>query len=71
MQHLDEQDQVKAEVKAMADLTHPCIVDLKEVLSDEQSVFMVMQYCPGGRCTIGCGRRGVSARRRRDDIFRG
>ena len=48
MQHLDEQDQVKAEVKAMADLTHPCIVDLKEVLSDEQSVFMVMQYCPGG-----------------------
>ena len=48
MQRLDEQDQVKAEVKAMADLTHPCIVDLKEVLSDEQSVFMVMQYCPGG-----------------------
>ena len=48
MQHLDEQDQVKAEVKAMAELTHPCIVDLREVLSNDRCVFMVMQYCPGG-----------------------
>lgn len=44
----DEQAQVKSEVKAMADLTHPCVVDLKEVLCNESSVFMVMQYCPGG-----------------------
>ena len=32
----------------MADLSHPCVVDLKEVLSNESYVFMVMQYCPGG-----------------------
>ena len=44
----DEQAQVKSEVKAMADLTHPCVVDLREVLCNESSVFMVMQYCPGG-----------------------
>ena len=48
LRRLDEQDQLKAEVKAMADLSHPCIVDLKEVLSNESYVFMVMQYCPGG-----------------------
>ena len=39
---------MKAEIKALADLFHPCIVDLIEVLTNETSVFMVMQYCPGG-----------------------
>ena len=45
---MDEQEQLKAEIKALADLFHPCIVDLIEVLTNETSVFMVMQYCPGG-----------------------
>ena len=71
MQHLDEQDQVKAEVKAEAELTHPCIVDLREVLSNDRCVFMVMQYCPGGELYDICARGDRSTRRRRGGIFSG
>ena len=49
----------------MAELTHPCIVDLREVLSNDRCVFMVMQYCPGGELYDVCARGDRSTRRRR------
>jgi len=50
---------VQAEVKAMADLTHPCVVDLREVLSNHESIFMIMQYCPNGEMYDIVRRRGA------------
>ena len=42
----------------MAELTHPCVVDLREVLSNRDHIFMVMQYCPNGELYDIVRRRG-------------
>lgn len=43
----------------MAELTHPCVVDLREVLSNRDHIFMVMQYCPNGELYDIVRRRGA------------
>ena len=48
LQRVDEREMLLQEIKTMAEVFHPCVVNLFEVLSGQHEVYLVLEFLSGG-----------------------